>query len=164
MNECPRILLSCFRARNSVVNPTHLIQDGRRLVAVERSAVAPSYAGEGGGGGGALRREDRRESAGGDAILQPRQQDPRQGRPGGCAVNKLLGGASTCSGGFVNCFLRVPFACLGSMAAVVQPNNLGNSQKTVYKTFGKSGRPTQYEAGAILEAGAMLKKHSQSSN
>ena len=30
------------------------------------------------------------------------------------------------------------------MAAAVQPNSLWNSQKKVYKTFGTSGRPTQY--------------------
>ena len=47
---------------------------------------------------------------------------------------------------FCDMFLKVPFACLGSMAAAVavQPNGLGNSQKTVYKTFRTSGRPTQY--------------------
>ena len=31
----------------------------------------------------------------------------------------ILGGAATCSEGFVICFLKVPFACLGSMAAAV---------------------------------------------
>ena len=56
----------------------------------------------------------------------------------------ILGGAATCSEGFVVCFLKVPLACLGSMAAAVQPNSPGNSQKTVNKTFGTSGRPTQY--------------------
>ena len=30
------------------------------------------------------------------------------------------------------------------MAAATEPNGLWNSQKTVYKTFGTSGRPTQY--------------------
>ena len=62
------------------------LQDCRRLVAVERGAVAPADAGEGGGGGGAVRREGRREPAGGDSLLRPRKQDPRQGRPGGCLV------------------------------------------------------------------------------
>ena len=57
---------------------------------------------------------------------------------------ELLGGAATCSKGFVICFLKIPLACLGSMAAAVQPNSLG---KTVYKTFGTSGRPTQYVWG-----------------
>ena len=47
-----------------------------------------------------------------------------------CFVCTLLGGAATCSEGFVMCFLRVPLACLGSMAAAVQPNGLGNSQFT----------------------------------
>ena len=56
----------------------------------------------------------------------------------------IPGGAATCSEGFVICFLKVPLACLGSMAAAVQPNSLGNSQKKVNKTFGTSGRPTQY--------------------
>ena len=37
--------------------------------------------------------------------------------------------------GFVKCFRKVPLACLGSMAATVQPNGLGNSQKTFYITF-----------------------------
>ena len=31
--------------------------------------------------------------------------------------------------GFVICFRKVPLACLGSMAAAVQPYSLGNSQK-----------------------------------
>ena len=66
-----------------------LIQDCRRLVAVERGAVAPADAGEGGGGGGAVRREGRQESTGGDSLLRPRQQDPRQGRTGGCLVIDL---------------------------------------------------------------------------
>ena len=58
--------------------------------------------------------------------------------------DNIPGGAATCSEGFVICFLKVPLACLGSMAAAVQPNNLGNSQKKVNKTFGTSGRPTRY--------------------
>ena len=56
----------------------------------------------------------------------------------------LQSGAAGYVKGFVTCFLEVPLACLGSRAAAVQPNSLGNSQKTVYKTFGTSGRPTQY--------------------
>ena len=56
----------------------------------------------------------------------------------------LLGGAATCSKRFVICFLKVPLACLGGMAAAVQPNSLGNSQKTVNKTFGTSCLPNQY--------------------
>ena len=47
----------------------------------------------------------------------------------------VLGGAATCSEGFVICFIKVPLACLGSMAIAVQPNSLGNSQKKVIKTF-----------------------------
>ena len=53
----------------------------------------------------------------------------------------LLGGAATCSEGFVMCFLKIPLACMGSMAAAVLPNGLGNFQKFVYKTFGTSGPP-----------------------
>ena len=36
-----------------------------------------------------------------------------------CPV-QVLGGAATCLEGFVICFLRVPLACLGSMAAAVK--------------------------------------------
>ena len=57
---------------------------------------------------------------------------------------KILGGAATCSEGFVTCFLKVSLVSLGSMAAAVQPNSLGNSQKRVNKTFGTSDRPTRY--------------------
>ena len=52
----------------------------------------------------------------------------------------------TCSEGFVICFLKVPLACLGSMAAAVEPNSLENSQKKVNKTFGTSGSSTRYVA------------------
>ena len=41
----------------------------------------------------------------------------------------LLGGAVTCSEGFVTVFLKVPLACLGSMAAAVQHNSLGTLRK-----------------------------------
>ena len=44
-------------------------------------------------------------------------------------------GAATCENGFVKCFLEVALACLGSMAAAVQPNSLRNSQITVYKNL-----------------------------
>ena len=44
-----------------------------------------------------------------------------------------LGGAATCSKGFVACFLYVPLACLGSMAAAVQPNSLGTLKKQFTK-------------------------------
>ena len=56
----------------------------------------------------------------------------------------LVGGAATCSEGFVISFLKVSLACLGCMTAAVQPSGLGNSQKFVYKTFRTSGRPTRY--------------------
>ena len=47
-------------------------------------------------------------------------------------------GAATRKKGFVICFLKVPLACLGSMAAAVQPDSL---RKTFYKTFFMSCRP-----------------------
>ena len=43
--------------------------------------------------------------------------------------NPVLGGAATCSKGFVICFLKVPLACLGSMSVTVQPNSLGTLRK-----------------------------------
>ena len=64
----------------------------------------------------------------------------------------VLGAAATCSEGFAICFLEVPHAGLGSMAAAVQPNSLGNSQKKVNKTFGTSGRPTRYKKILFLVA------------
>ena len=39
------------------------------------------------------------------------------------------GGSATCFEGFVVSFLKVPLACLGSMAAEVQPNSLGTLGK-----------------------------------
>ena len=48
---------------------------------------------------------------------------------------------SLTSEGFAICFLKVPLDCLGSMAAAVQPNGLGKSLKTFYKTYGTSFRP-----------------------
>ena len=48
----------------------------------------------------------------------------------------LLGGAATCSEGFVLRFLKVPLACLGSMAAAVQTNSLGNSRKKSKQNLG----------------------------
>ena len=44
-------------------------------------------------------------------------------------LRDIVGGAATSSEGFVICFLKVPLACLGSMAAAVQPNSLGNFKK-----------------------------------
>ena len=40
-----------------------------------------------------------------------------------------MGGAAACSEGFVACFLKVPLACLGSMAAALQPNSLGTLRR-----------------------------------
>ena len=56
-------------------------------------------------------------------------------------IKRIQSGTATCSEGFVTCFLKVPFSCLGSMAAAIHPNPWGNSQKTLYKTFGTSCRP-----------------------
>ena len=39
----------------------------------------------------------------------------------------ILGGAATCSEGFATCFLKVPVACLGSIAAAVQPGELSEN-------------------------------------
>ena len=61
-----------------------------------------------------------------------------------------LGGAATCSEGFVICFIKVPLAYLNSMAAAVYPNSLWNSQKNKHKTFGTSGRPTQYKSATLI--------------
>ena len=50
----------------------------------------------------------------------------------------ILGGAATCSEGFVICFLQVPLACLGSTAAAVQPNSNGKlSEKSKKKLLNK---------------------------
>ena len=56
-------------------------------------------------------------------------------------LDPIQPGAATCSEGFVICFWKVTLACLGSLAAAVQPNGLGNSQKKGYKTVGTSFRP-----------------------
>ena len=42
----------------------------------------------------------------------------------GLGIHTVQCGAGTCSEGFVICFLKVPLACLGSMAAAVQPNGI----------------------------------------
>ena len=57
---------------------------------------------------------------------------------------QVLGGAATCSEGFAIFFLKVPLACMGSMAAAVQPNCLWKSQKTCYKTFTSTCCPRLY--------------------
>ena len=44
-------------------------------------------------------------------------------------TKSVLGGAATCSEGFVTCFLKVPLACLGGMEAAVEPNSLGSLRK-----------------------------------
>ena len=59
-------------------------------------------------------------------------------------IMAILVGAATCFKGFVTCSLKIPLACLGSMAAAVKPKGLRNSQETVNKTFGTSGRSTQF--------------------
>ena len=53
----------------------------------------------------------------------------------------IQSGAAGCVKSFVACFLEVRLACLGSMAASVQPSCLWNSQKTCYETFSSTCRP-----------------------
>ena len=53
----------------------------------------------------------------------------------------LLGGAVTCSEGFVTVFLKVPLACLGSMAAAVQHNSLGTLRKHFTKPSEQEAAP-----------------------
>ena len=55
----------------------------------------------------------------------------------------VLGGAATYSEGFVNCFLRVPQAVGLYISCHAAQSSKGNLNKTYYKTFGTSGRPTQ---------------------
>ena len=53
----------------------------------------------------------------------------------------IQSGAATCKKGVLLCFLKITVACLGCMAAAVQPKRLGNSQKTLYKRSSTSCRP-----------------------
>ena len=53
----------------------------------------------------------------------------------------LGGGAATCSDGVVICFLKVLLACLGSMAAAVQPNSLGTLRKHFTKPLEQVASP-----------------------
>ena len=57
----------------------------------------------------------------------------------------LPGGAATCSEGFVINFLRDPQAVGLYCSCHAAQASKRNSKKTYYKTFGTSGRPTQYE-------------------
>ena len=75
-----------------------------------------------------------RGTGGGGRAVLPFRAPPPMFRPTAqgqskCAGGKikciLLGGAATCSEGFVICFLKVSLACLGSMAAAIQHNSLG---------------------------------------
>ena len=63
-----------------------------------------------------------------------------------CMINgSVQSGVATCSEGCVIYFLKIIiFACRGSMATAVQPNSLGNTRKTFYKTFRTSCRPRLY--------------------
>ena len=56
-------------------------------------------------------------------------------------VSSVQSGAAGCVKGFLTCFLEVPLAGLGCMAAAVQPSCLWNSQKACYKTFSATCRP-----------------------
>ena len=65
-------------------------------------------------------------------------------------ISLVLGGAATCSKGFVICFLNVPLTCLGSMAIAVQPNSLGTHRKHFTK-------PTEQVAAPASKPGGKLK-------
>ena len=54
----------------------------------------------------------------------------------------VLGGAATCSEGFVKKCLRVPQDVRLYCSCHAAQANMGISWKTYYKTFGTSGRPT----------------------
>ena len=45
----------------------------------------------------------------------------------------VLGGAATCSEGFVNSFLKVTLVYLGNMAAAVQPSGPGELSENIFK-------------------------------
>ena len=62
------------------------------------------------------------------------------------AIDFQLGGVAACSEGFVVCLLKVPLACLGSMAAAVQPNSLG----TLIKHFTKPSEQVAAPPGISL--------------
>ena len=61
-------------------------------------------------------------------------------------VGKLPGGAATCFEGFVNFFFESSQAVGLYCSCHAAQASKGNFQKTCYKTFGTSGRPTQYRA------------------
>ena len=65
-----------------------------------------------------------------------------------CA-NDILGGAATCSEGFEICFLKVPLACLGSMAAAVQPSSLGTLRKHFTKPSEQVAAPPSMKRWVI---------------
>ena len=68
------------------------------------------------------------------ARMEAQLKDSRQ-QVGTYSEGRVIGsilvqsGAETCAKGFVICFLQVPLASLGSMAAAVKPKGLGNSHK-----------------------------------
>ena len=78
--------------------------------------------------------------------------------------NILLGGAATCSEGFVICFLKVPLASLSSMAAAVQPNSLGTLSKHFTKPSEQVAAPpsmyhvTHLTDGSTMHRMSMAKK------
>ena len=57
------------------------------------------------------------------------------------SVRKVQSGAGGCVKGFVKCFLEVQLACLGNMAAAVQPTSLGTLRKHVTKPFPQPAAP-----------------------
>ena len=62
----------------------------------------------------------------------------------------LLGGAATCSEGFVNCFLRVPQAVGLYCSCHAAQASKGNFQLTCYKTSSSTCRPRLYMYSDIL--------------
>ena len=63
------------------------------------------------------------------------------------------GGAATCSEGLVYFFLRVPQAVGLYCSCHAAQASKGNFKKIYYKTFGTSGRPTQYNILAPTASG-----------
>ena len=51
------------------------------------------------------------------------------------AESHIPGGAASCSEGFVVCFLKVPHACWGSMAAATQPNGPGGLSENILQNL-----------------------------
>ena len=68
----------------------------------------------------------------------------------------ILVGAATCSEGFVICFLKVSLACLGSMAAAVQPKAWGTLRKQFTKPSEQVAAPPSTMYFVIVNQSQML--------